>query len=51
MRNDDVIAVAQLVMENGGAARSPSWFKRVLNRIRSTEEVRLSTPVQFTVRP
>ena len=50
MRNADVIALARLVMENGGANRSPGWFRRVINRVRSTQEVRLSDPVQFRVR-
>lgn len=50
MRNDDVIELARMVMENGGASRSPGWFQRVLNRVRSTQEVRLSQPVQFSVR-
>jgi lipoprotein-anchoring transpeptidase ErfK/SrfK len=50
MRNADVIALARLVMENGGANRSPGWFQRVINRVRSTQEVRLSQPVQFRVR-
>jgi lipoprotein-anchoring transpeptidase ErfK/SrfK len=50
MRNADVIELARLVMENGGASRSPGWFQRVINRVRSTQEVRLSQPVQFRVR-
>src|SRR5687768_13556222 len=33
MRNADVIALARLVMENGGANRSPGWFQRVINRV------------------
>ncbi|HYW11822.1 MAG TPA: L,D-transpeptidase [Longimicrobium sp.] len=50
MRNADVIALARLVMENGGANRTPGWFQRVINRVRSTQEVRLADPVQFSVR-
>lgn len=50
MRNPDVIELAQLVMEHGGEARSPGWFQRVINRVRSAQEVRLSRPVPFTVR-
>ena len=49
MRNSDVIALAKQVMANGGAARSPSWFQRVINRVRSTQEVRLSAPVRIQV--
>ena len=50
MRNSEVIELARTVMENGGEARSPNWFRRIINRIRDTEEVRLSTPVTVTVR-
>ena len=50
MRNADVIALARMVMENGGERRSPGWFTRVINRVRSTQDVRLSQPVQMRVR-
>jgi lipoprotein-anchoring transpeptidase ErfK/SrfK len=50
MRNADVIELARMVMENGGASRTPGWFRRVINRVRSTQEVRLSQPVEFRVR-
>jgi len=50
MRNDDVIALARLVMEHGGEPRSPGWFQRVINRVRSTQDVRLSQPVPLRVR-
>lgn len=50
MRNSDVIALARRVMANGGAARSPSWFQQVINRVRSTREVRLSDPVLVKIR-
>ncbi len=49
MRNADAIALAKVVMENGGSARPPSWFHRVLNRVTSTQEVFLSTPVAVTI--
>lgn len=49
MRNQDVVEVARLAMLHGGEAREPNWFRRVLNRIRSTEEVRLSNPIPFVV--
>jgi lipoprotein-anchoring transpeptidase ErfK/SrfK len=45
MRNSDVIALARRVMANGGAARDPGWFRRVLGRVTSTREVSLSDPV------
>lgn len=50
MRNPDVIELAQLVMQHGGEPREPGWFQRVLNRVRSTSEVRLSQPVQVVIR-
>ena len=45
MRNSDVVALARRVMEHGGAPREASWFRRVLNSVRSTREVGLSDPV------
>jgi lipoprotein-anchoring transpeptidase ErfK/SrfK len=50
MRNADVIALGRLVMQNGGASRSPAWFRRVINTVTRTQEVRLSTPVPMRVR-
>lgn len=50
MRNEDVIALARLTMERGGEVRSPNWFQRVLNRVKSTEEVRLSSPVPLSIK-
>lgn len=50
MRNADVIELARMVMENGGERRSPGWFQRVINRVRSTQDVRLSQPVSLRVR-
>jgi lipoprotein-anchoring transpeptidase ErfK/SrfK len=50
MRNADVIELARMVMENGGETRSPGWFQRVINRVRSTQEVGLSQPVRLRVR-
>ncbi|HYW05941.1 MAG TPA: L,D-transpeptidase [Longimicrobium sp.] len=50
MANSDVIAVAKRVMEHGGAPRDPTWFQRVMNRVRSSSEVRLSDPVPVQVR-
>jgi lipoprotein-anchoring transpeptidase ErfK/SrfK len=51
MRNEDIIELAQLVMEHGGEPREPGWFQRVLNRVRSTREVRLSAPVPLEILP
>ena len=50
MSNPEVIALAKRVMEHGGARRDPGWFRRVLNRVTSTQEVRLSDPVTVRVR-
>jgi lipoprotein-anchoring transpeptidase ErfK/SrfK len=49
MRNDDAIALAKLVMENGGADKPPNWFRRIINRVTDTEEVRLSSPVAIRI--
>ena len=49
MRNDDIIELAKLVMKHGGEPREPGWFQRILNRVRSTHEVRLSTPVPIRI--
>jgi murein L,D-transpeptidase YcbB/YkuD len=49
MKNDDVVELARLVMEHGGEAREAGWFRRILNRIRDTQEVRLSSPVPIRV--
>ena len=49
MRNSDVVALAQRVMAAGGTPVSQSWVRRVLNRIRSTREVRLSNPVSIRI--
>lgn len=50
MRNADVIELARMVMENGGERRTPGWFQRVINRVRHTQDVRLSQPVPLRVR-
>lgn len=49
MRNEDVVALARLVMEYGGEARPASWFERIRNVVTRSEEVRLSNPVTFRV--
>jgi lipoprotein-anchoring transpeptidase ErfK/SrfK len=50
MRNADVIDLAKTVMEHGGERREPGWFRRVVNRVTHTQDVRLSEPVRFEVR-
>lgn len=49
MRNADVIELAETVMASGGKPVSPSWIRRVINKVRSTREVRLSAPVRITI--
>jgi murein L,D-transpeptidase YcbB/YkuD len=49
MRNSDVIALAQMVMQHGGAPRDESWFRRVLDHFRSTRAVGLSRPVPVEI--
>jgi lipoprotein-anchoring transpeptidase ErfK/SrfK len=50
MRNSDVIALAKQVMAAGGKPVKQSFVRRVINRVRSTEEVRLSRAVQVQIR-
>ena len=49
MRNADVIELASRVMAAGGKPVDQSWIHRVVNRIRSTREVRLSTGVPISI--
>ena len=49
VRNSDVVTLARKVMNAGGKPVSPSWVRRMVNRIRSTREVRLSEPVVVTI--
>ncbi len=50
MRNGDVIALAKRVMAAGGKPVQPSFVRRVINRVRSTSEVRLTRPVQIQIK-
>ncbi len=49
MSNYNVLQVAQVVMEHGGEPRPPNWFKRVINLVTDTREVRLSRPVPVEI--
>ena len=49
MRNADVIELAHRVMIAGGKPVDQSWIHRVVNRSRSTREVRLSTGVPVSI--
>jgi lipoprotein-anchoring transpeptidase ErfK/SrfK len=50
MRNADVISVAKQVMAAGGKPVQPSFVRRVINRVRSTSEVRLTSPVPIEIK-
>jgi lipoprotein-anchoring transpeptidase ErfK/SrfK len=50
MANEDIVSLAQLVMEHGGQPREPNWFQKILNRVRRSQEVRLPEPVQVVIR-
>jgi lipoprotein-anchoring transpeptidase ErfK/SrfK len=50
MRNRDVMELARLLMENGGAERTEGWFNRVRSRVTSTQDVRLSKPIRLQVK-
>lgn len=50
MRNSDVIELAQKVMKAGGKPVEAGFVTRVINRVRSTREVRLSAPVQVQIK-
>ena len=49
MRNSEVVDLAKIAMDHGGERREPGWFRRVMNRVTRTQEVRLSRPVRVTV--
>ena len=49
MRNADVISVAKRVMAAGGKPVKQSFVRSVINRVRSTREVRLSAPVPIEI--
>ena len=49
MRNADVIEFATLLMEHGGAPVEAGFVQRMINRVRSTREVRLSNPIPLRV--
>jgi lipoprotein-anchoring transpeptidase ErfK/SrfK len=50
LRNEDVMDLARLLMEHGGATRPESWFQRVISRVRSSEEVHLARPIPLAIR-
>ncbi|HEX6307136.1 MAG TPA: L,D-transpeptidase [Longimicrobiales bacterium] len=50
MLNDDVIDLAQTLMEHGGAPAEPGLIQRLINRVRQTREVGLTDPIPLRVR-
>ena len=50
MANEDVVELAQLVMEHGGEPKEPGWFQRVLNFFRRSTEVSIPRPVRVVIR-
>ncbi|MGH7445952.1 MAG: L,D-transpeptidase [Longimicrobiales bacterium] len=49
MLNGDVIEVARLLMDRGGAPVEPGLIQRLINRVRQTKEVRLTNPVPLRI--
>lgn len=49
MSNSDVIEVAKLLIDHGGAPVSPGLIRQLINRVRQTREVRLTNPVPLRV--
>lgn len=49
MRNEDIIELAQLLMDHGGAPVEPNLVRRLINRVKQTKEVRLTQPIRLRV--
>ena len=49
LSNASVTALGKMLMEYGGAQVEPGFIRSVINRVRSTREVRLKTPVTLQV--
>jgi lipoprotein-anchoring transpeptidase ErfK/SrfK len=49
MANGDIIELATMLMEHGGAPVEPGLLQRLINRVRQTKEVRLSNPIPVNV--
>lgn len=49
LRNEDIIELAQLLMDRGGAPVEPNVVRRLINRVTQTKEVRLTHPVRLQV--
>lgn len=49
LSNANVTALGKMLMEYGGAKVEPGFIRSVINRVRSTREVRLQTPVTLQI--
>ena len=49
MRNDDVIELAGLLIDHGGAPIEPGLIRRLLNNVRQTREIGLSDAIPLRV--
>ncbi len=49
LRNADIIELATLLMERGGARVEPGFIRRMVNAARSTKEVRLTNALPLTI--
>jgi lipoprotein-anchoring transpeptidase ErfK/SrfK len=47
--NEDIIGIARLVQEHGGAERSEGWYRNVVGTPREMFEVPLSSPVTLLI--
>lgn len=50
MSNGDAIELARLVMKHGGSPRPRSWFSRIMDHVRQTENVYLERPIPLLIR-
>lgn len=49
LRNEDVIGLARLLMDRGGANVEPGLIRRLINRVRETREVRLEQAIPLRI--
>jgi lipoprotein-anchoring transpeptidase ErfK/SrfK len=49
LRNDDIIELSRMLVDHGGVPLEPSALQRIINRVRSEHQVRLSRPVPLRI--
>ena len=49
LSNADITKLGRMLMEHGGAQVEPGFIRSVINRVRSTREVRLQSPITLQV--